>query len=161
MAEDNSVNVQSGATPLCGKSWVAYVGTVLWAMLLFGVALPFAFHWGELAAAGVLVVSALLIGLRVLSIRSYRLYYDDVGVWLYSGILPWSKGISGVKWRDMDEATFGQNFWSWLSRSYTIRIGHRFTKASEILLTDMAHGKQAVGTLNARLQQMIRSQIID
>ena len=39
-------------------------------------------------------------------------------------------------WRDMDEATFEQGFWSWLTRSYTVRIGHRFTKGSEIRLTE-------------------------
>ena len=58
-------------------------------------------------------------------------------VWAYSGVLPWKKGVAGVKWRDMDEATFEQGFWSWITGSYTVRIGHRFTKASEIVLTDI------------------------
>lgn len=160
MAEENAITISSGATPLCGKAWTAYVGTFLLALILFFAVLPLSFKWNEMAAAGVLVFSALLTGYRVLVIRSVRLYYDDVGVWLYSGILPWSKGVTGVKWRDMDEATFVQNFWSWASRSYSIRIGHRFTKSSEIILTGMARGKDAVAALNARHQEMIRGQLI-
>ncbi|MES2076736.1 MAG: hypothetical protein V4462_14065 [Pseudomonadota bacterium] len=157
MEEDNAAHIASHGTPLCGKAWTAYVGTVLLALILFGAVLPLAFKWTELAAAAVLLASALLVGYRVLAIRSYQLYYDDVGVWLYHGILPWAKGVAGVKWRDMDEATFVPSFWSWLSHSYTIRIGHRFTKDSEILLGQMANGKDAVGVLNARHQELIRA----
>lgn len=157
MDEDNAARAGKHGTPLSRKAWTAYVGTVLLAVILFGFALPLAFQWSELAAGGVLLASALLVGYRVLVIRSVQLYYDDVGVWLYAGILPWSKGVQGVKWRDMDEATFEQSFWSWLFKSYAIRIGHRFTKASEIRLTHMARGKEAVTTLNAHHQELIRS----
>jgi hypothetical protein len=157
MDQDTSSRKSPDAVHLCGKAWTAYIGTVILAALLFFAALPLAFHWNEMAAAGVFAVSILLVGYRVLSIRSVQLYYDDIGVWLYSGILPWTRGISGVKWRDMDEATFTQNFWSWALRSWDIRIGHRFTKASEIQLTSMAHGKEAVGILNGRLQALIRA----
>ena len=157
MDEENAAGIGPGATLLCSKSWTAYIGTVVLGALLFFALLPLAFQWNELAAAAVFAASALLVAYRILMIRSYRLYYDDVGVWLFRGILPWSQGVSGVKWRDMDEATFVQGFWSWLLKSYTIRIGHRFTKASEILLTSMDRGNLAVATLNARLQQMMRS----
>ncbi len=160
MEEDNASGIRANATLVCGKSWTAYIGTAVLAALLFFGLLPAAFMWNQLAAAGVLVVSALLVGYRVLTTRSVQLYYDDVGVWLYSGILPWTKGVAGVKWRDMDEATFEQNFWSWLFKSYAIRIGHRFTKSSEIYLTSMARGKDAVIRLNARHQEMIRSHAI-
>jgi hypothetical protein len=88
-------------------------------------------------------------------LRSVQLYYDDVGVWLYSGILPWSKGVRGVKWRDMDEAVYMQSFGSWLLRSWTIRVGHRFTKASEITLTSMARGREAVAIINQQHQRLI------
>ena len=64
--------------------------------------------------------------------------------------------MRGVKWRDMDEATYVQSFRSWLLRSWTIRVGHRFTKASEIVLTDMARGREAVALINARHQALIR-----
>ena len=158
--DDNAATISPNRTVLCGKSWTAYLGTVLLALVLFCALVPAVFLWNPLAAAGVLLVSVLGVAYRVLDIRSYQLYYDDVGVWLYSGILPWKKGMAGVKWRDMDEATFVPNFWSWLFKSYSIRIGHRFTKSSEISLTGMARGKDVVAALNARQQELIRAHVI-
>ena len=161
MEEDNASRPQGHGTLLCVKSWTAYLNTILLALLLFGFALPFAFRYSELAAGAVMLFAVLVVGYRILVLRSVQLYYDDVGVWLYSGILPWSKGVQGVKWRDMDEATYVQSFFSWLFRSYSIRIGHRYTKGSEILLTRMANGKDAVSRLNARHQELIRSNAIN
>lgn len=118
--------------------------------------LRLAFNYSELAAAGVLAVSTLAIGYRVLLIRSVQLYYDDVGVWLYSGVLPWARGVRGVKWRDMDDATYTPSFLSWLLRSWTIRVGHRFTKDAEIVLSSMARGREAATLINQRHEQLIR-----
>jgi len=155
MEEDNASSTGPRAHVIGVKSWIAYVGVFIMALLLYGLVWP-AFYVSEIAAAAVMLVATLIVGYRVLLLRSVQLYYDDVGVWVFSGILPWKKGVAGVKWRDMDEATFEQGFWSWVSRSYTIRIGHRFTKASEIRLTDIAGGKDAVAKLNAHHQTLIR-----
>jgi hypothetical protein len=161
MEQDNAASIGARAHVVGTKSWVAYFGTLVLAALLFFGLLPLAFLWNEIAAGVVFVVSALLVGYRLLSLRSVQLYYDDVGVWTYSGILPWKKGVSGVKWRDMDEATFEPGFWSWISGSYTVRIGHRFTKGSEIVLTNIGRGKAAVTTLNAYQQELLRTNVID
>jgi hypothetical protein len=161
MEEDNTASMGPRAHVVGSKSWVAYFGALALAALLFFGLLPLAFMWNEIAAGVVFVASALLVGYRLLSLRSVQLYYDDVGVWTYCGILPWNKGVSGVKWRDMDEATFEPGFWSWVSGSYTVRIGHRFTKGSEIVLTNIARGKAAVATLNAYQQQLLRTNAID
>jgi hypothetical protein len=157
MEEDNAGGVSPRAHVIGVKSWVAYAGALALAALLFFGVLPLAFLWNQFAAAGVLAGSALLVGYRLLHLRSVQLYYDDVGVWVYSGILPWKKGVVGVKWRDMDEASFGSGFWSWATRSYTIRIRHRFTKDSEIVLTNIARGKDAAITVNAHHQELIRA----
>ncbi|HEX8601387.1 MAG TPA: hypothetical protein VF774_01980 [Pseudoduganella sp.] len=141
--------------PLCGKAWTAYIGCLLLAVVLVFV-LRLAFNHSQLAAAGVLAASTLLVGYRVLLIRSVQLYYDDAGVWLYSGVLPWARGVRGVKWRDMDEAVYVQSLRSWLLRSWTIRVGHRFTKSSTIVLSHMARGREAVTIINERHQQMIQ-----
>ena len=156
MEEDNASRTSPNAHVVGVKSWTAYVGLAILAALLFGLLLPAAFLVHELAAGAVMALSALIVGYRFLQLRSVQLYYDDVGVWVFSGVLPWKKGIAGVKWRDMDEATFEPGFWSWISGSYTLRIGHRFTKASEIRLTSIGGGKNAVTTLNATHQAMIR-----
>ena len=157
MDQDTATQVPATAIVVGVKSWIAYFGTLLLAALLFFGLLPLAFMWNEIAAGVVFIGSAIVIGYRLLSLRSVQLYYDEVGVWAYSGILPWKKGVSGVKWRDMDEATFEPGFWSWITGSYTVRIGHRFTKASEIVLTNIARGKKAVATLNAYQQELLRT----
>ena len=94
---------------------------------------------------------------RIALLRSVLLYVDDAGVWVHAGVLPWKKGVTGVKWRDVDEATYAQGFWSWLTRSYLVRIGHRFTKSNEIVLTNIGGGKHAVGLINARHQAIVRA----
>ena len=165
-AEELSMELDKAATAAQArvigvKSWLAYTGIAMLALLLFGVALPLAARWNEIAAAAVLVVSALLVGYRFLMVRSVQLYYDDVGVWVYSGVLPWKKGVTGVKWRDIDEATFVNGFVSWATRSYTVRIGHRFTQDSEIVLHHIAGGRQAVAEVNAVHQEMIRSGAVE
>jgi hypothetical protein len=139
------------------KSWLAYAGVAALAALLFFVAFPLAFRWNEIAAAAVLGVSALLVAYRFMTIRSVQLYYDDVGVWVVSGVLPWKRGVFGVKWRDMDEASYVNGFISWATRSYTVRIGHRFTRDSEIVLHHIAHGRRAVEAVNAIHQQKLRA----
>ena len=164
MEEDNTSSSGSHAQVVGVKSWLAYTGVLLQAVVLFGVALPLSFtltSGNEIVGLGVLVVSALIVGYQFMVLRSVQLYYDDVGVWVHQGILPWKKGLSGVKWRDMDEASFEQGFWSWISRSYTVRIAHRFTKESEIRLTNIGGGKDAVGTLNAAHQRHIRDSDAD
>ena len=160
MEEQNAL-VPLQAQVIGVKSWLAYAGVAALAVILFGVLLPLAFVWHEMAALAVLILSALLVGYQFLLVRSVQLYMDDLGVWVHSGVLPWKKGISGVKWRDMDEATFVNGFTSWATRSYTVRIGHRFTKDSEIVLTNIARGKDAVGSVNARHQALIRSGFVD
>ena len=154
MEQENELSAAQGI-PLCRKAWTAYTGCFLLAVVMVFV-LRLAFHHSELAAAGVLAGSTLLIGYRVLQIRSVQLYYDDVGVWLYSGVLPWQRGVRGIKWRDLDQAFYVQSFRSWLLRSWSIRVTHRFTQASNIVLADMARGREAVAIINERHQQMLR-----
>lgn len=143
------------------KSWTAYMGVLALAVLLFFVALPLAFRWNEIAAAAVMAGSSLLVAYRFMLVRSVQLYYDDVGVWVVSGVLPWARGVLGVKWRDMDDATYVNGFVSWVTRSYTVRIGHRFTREGEIVLHHIAGGRKAVETINAMHQQMLRSGATD
>ncbi|WBS02855.1 hypothetical protein OU994_00685 [Pseudoduganella sp. SL102] len=154
--KENELSAASHGIPLCRKAWTAYIGCLLAAVVMTFV-LRLAFNHSELAAAGVLAASTLLIGYRVLLIRSVQLYYDDVGVWLYSGVLPWQRGVRGIKWRDLDQATYVQSFRSWLLRSWKIRVAHRFTDASHIVLSDMARGREAAAIINERHQQMLRN----
>lgn len=62
-----------------------------------------------------------------------------------------------MKWRDIDEAAFFQGLWSWLFKSYTIRVGHRFTKSSELVLSHMARGHDAAMHVNTVHQELMRA----
>ena len=160
--QDNLSRVSSNAVTLCHKSWTAYVGIVLRLFIVIGLAIA-AFYWQAdywHVIALLLILALLFIGYQFAYLRSYKLYYDDMGVWIYSGILPWKRGVAGVKWRDLDEATFHNSFWSWMSGSYTIQLKHRFTKTSEIIEANMARGKQVVITINQQQQQFIRQSAI-
>lgn len=156
--QDNLAVASSTAITLCGKSWTAYVGITIRLLILLGLAIA-AIYWQPTywhVTALILLLALLFVGYQIALLRSYRLYYDDAGVWIYSGVLPWKRGVAGVKWRDLDEATFHNSFWSWISRSYTVQLKHRFTKASEIVEANMADGKQVVITINQQQQQYIR-----
>lgn len=157
MDQGITTHITKDATALGGKSWTAYLRLAiitLVAVIVSAALMHYTHAWIGLI---VLLLALLYVGYRFAVIRSYRLYFDDVGVWLYSGILPWNKGIAGVKWRDLDEAVFYQSMWSWISKSYSIRIGHRFTKSSEIMLDHWARGNDAVVAINEHHQAMIRA----
>jgi hypothetical protein len=140
---------------LGGKSWTAYIWLALLSLLIL---IPIALaSWRSSWLLGLIVSTVVFtfITYQILYTRSYKLYYDDIGIWVYSGILPWNKGVAGVKWRDLDEAVYFQTFWSWLFKSYSIRIGHRFTKSSEIFLTHMHRGDETAMKINELHHELV------
>ncbi len=156
-AENKKVNLEK-STEIWKKSWVAYLRLIIPTAIIFVVSMLViditlsSFTDSENRGIYVLflvfVTVAICVALLVLSVRSYKLFYDDDGIWVYSGIFPWTKGISGIKWRDLDEAVYRTGFISWAAHSYNIRLSHRYTKSSEILLSDMTNGDKAVATIN-------------
>ena len=156
MDQDNATTAATNMHSLGRKSWTAYTGTAILALILLAVVVVAAIG-NVIAGLVVLVVALLVLALKFFSIRSHHLYMDDVGVWVFSGILPWTKGVTGVKWRDLDEATFYQSMFSWMFKSYSIRIGHRFTKDSEIFLSHWNRGNDAVVTINTRHKELVRA----
>lgn len=157
MDQDNSAVISSEITSLGGKSWTAYIRVAVIGLVTLFVVTPLA--WYASVGAGILVLlfSVGFTIYQVLVLKSFHLYFDDVGVWCYSGVLPWNKGIAGVKWRDLDEAVYFQSMGSWLFKSYSIRIGHRFTKSSEILLSHMARGDESAMAINGQHQELVRA----
>lgn len=143
-------------------SWVAYIKPALVILIIFAVAislLNFAvaekITWLIWVCAIVLLFFGAGYVIGFLESLALRVYNDDDGVWVYSGIFPWNKGINGVRWRDLEDAAYFTNFSSWLFKSYRIRIGHRFTKTSEIILNNIAHGNQFALETNRRFRQYI------
>lgn len=155
MDQGSRGSIPENVTSLGGKSWTAYISTFFLGLFL---ALIIGVVWSASMIAGIvaLVISLAMMAYRILLLKSFHLFIDDNGVWVFSGILPWSKGVVGVKWRDLDEALYFQSMGSWLFKSYTIRIGHRFTKSSEILLSHWKHGDKAVTHINTYHQELVR-----
>jgi hypothetical protein len=145
---------------LGGKSWTAYIWLILLSIFIL---LPVAINiWGKSWLLG-LIVSALVfvfIAYQVLLTRSYKIYYDNIGIWVYSGILPWRKGTRGVKWRDLDGAGYFPTFWSWLFKSYSISIAHRFTKSSEIFLTHIHMGHDTAMEINRYHNELVQAGVL-
>lgn len=90
----------------------------------------------------------------VMLTSSVRLFTDENGVWMQSGVFPWEKGISGVQWRDLGQAGYTQGFSSWALRSYDVRISHRFTAGAELHLRNVHRGNLAVEHINGIMAQL-------
>ena len=156
MDQDNSSTISSVITSLGGKAWTAYVRVALIAAVLLLFLTPLIWMFSSALGVVSLLVSIAFLTYQVLVVKSFHLYFDDVGVWVFAGVLPWNKGVSGVKWRDLDEAVYFQSMGSWLLKSYSIRIGHRFTKTSEIVLSHWGRGNEAVMKINAQHEALVR-----
>ena len=128
-------------------SWTAYVRPVVIFLIVIVVGVIFN-HYNDWRGALIILFGLGLFTIQVLTVRSTALYTDAEGIWVYRGIFPWSKGSFGIKWRDVEDATFFQNFFSWLFKSYTVRVGHRFTKTSEIVLPHIKRGHEAAMHIN-------------
>ena len=140
-------NNVKGKVVLSRKSWTAYVAPTVISLILLLV---------MVSINTLLGIFPLLFAIyAILMIKSYELYSDDDGVWIYSGILPWNKGINGVKWRDLDDASYYTGFMSWALKSYTIKVSHRFTKDSELLLGHMRVGDEAVMVINSKHKEAV------
>jgi hypothetical protein len=159
--QDNTATQSTTAITLGRKAWTAYAGPFLLALFLLGIVVPLAWSAAWFVGSLALIASLALIGYKVLMLMSVHLYWDDSGIWLYSGVFPWNKGIRGVKWRDLEEATYSQTMSSWMFKSYSMRLGHRFTKSNEILLTHIAKGHEAVMAINERHQDLARNNLLN
>jgi hypothetical protein len=156
MDQENAATPSANITTLARKSWTAYVRVTIVGIFLLAIMVPIAWQMSRVAGPIALIATLAYLAYAVLTIRSYHLFFDDMGVWLQRGILPWNSGLVGVKWRDVDEAVYFQNIWSWMFKSYTIRVGHRFTKSSELIVSHMARGHEAVMTVNSLHQSLVR-----
>lgn len=136
------------------KAWTAY----LLPSLLFAIALLLGWSLSALSwriGAGAMTLALLMYVYKLLMIRSVILFTNADGVWVHEGIFPWSRGYYGVKWRDVDEASTFLGFFSWAFKAYTVKLTHRYTRASELYLTHIRHGDQAVAAINRALMAKV------
>jgi hypothetical protein len=131
---------------------------ILWVLLMVAVGAG-AWFVGYYSIFLLLAGTALL-GYQTLWLQSVELYCDDNGVWVFRGLLPWKRGVIGMKWRDIEVAAFNQNLTSWSTHAYSLQVLDRYTRRAEIVLTDMLHGDQAVTFINTQLNTMIRDKTL-
>ncbi|WP_413732810.1 hypothetical protein [Sodalis sp. RH20] len=154
---DVTFAVQQPAQDVFYLSWVAYIRPVVLFLVMGAIGLIVSQSARDanfiLVGYGILFVAIIKVIYDFAWRRRFVFYYDDDGVWVFRGLLPWKKGVGGVKWRDIDEATFDTGFFSWLTKSYRVRVGHRFTQSNEILVTHIKRGNQAAAVINQKLMQ--------
>ena len=135
-------NYTFGKNPqiLSKKSIFAYILPVATWLIILIIALAISFFFA---------LPVFLIGLYyILLLKSYKLFIDDEGVWVFRGVNSWDQGIYGIKWSDFGEAVFIQNLDSWVFRTYTIEIKNRFKEEPIIRLEHMHNGDIAVSKIN-------------
>jgi len=147
------------------KSWLAYVKSLIFSIfqvVMIGLILVILDGFGLLPfSSDIIYNKVILIGFiglflyRLWDISSYKLYYDEEGIWMFSGVLPWTKGVSGVRWRDLDSAGSKINAIAWFTNSYDVVLNHRYTKENEIYLSDMWKGNKRVAIINEEHNKLI------
>jgi hypothetical protein len=107
--------------------------------------------------AKVLVMGCLAwLVVDILSVWRIRLIVNDQGVWVESGLLPWTRGARGIKWRDVGDAGYVPGFLPWALSSYKIVVTHRFTSDAELVLPHVQCGNKAVEHINSILADGVR-----
>ncbi|MNK12286.1 hypothetical protein D3C87_303450 [compost metagenome] len=152
--------LKDGAESAYRLSWTAYVRPAVVVLCFWMLALSI-HETNRWAGMGIFLFFLLVLVGSFIAKRAVRLYLNDHGIWISSGILPWTKGITGVQWRDVDGAGYFQGFLAWTCNSYCVRVGHRFTKSSEIVLRSVANGRKFVEEVNRRLLERQHAQPAD
>lgn len=165
IVSENFVNSRREESPFLvfRLSWVAYIREV-WLivirLLVLGLITLAVVYIVEVATKKPPMDWLFLVGVFVTLLwtaysialkRSVRLYTDETGVWVYSGIFPWEKGVSGVKWQDISESSYARGFMGWMLRSFSVRVGHRFTNGAELYVENIHRGNLAVEHINGVL----------
>lgn len=115
--------------------------------------LVFALLWalkGLIGWIAVILILAWTVWIVIQVLENYvtKVIVDDDGVWISSGLFPWNKGYYGLNWRDISGATFRTGFLSWVLKSYTITVNHRYTRESHLIIPNLANGHHMVELIN-------------
>lgn len=137
------------------KAWTAYAIPTVFSAIAIGSIIFFFWKKDPMLSAAAIWVVSMGYGYIFGKTRSYKLYMDDSGVWIFHGLLPWRRGSYGVKWRDLDEAIYYTGFMAWFFSSYTVTVSHRFTRENEITLSHVYKGNKAVEQINLRVQELL------
>lgn len=135
-----------------GLAWTAYIKpTVLLAIWLL---MAWIFQsFGTTFALSFGAVGVLRFVVAVWWRATASVYADEDGVWLVSGVFPWTRGVYGVRWREIGIAVFRQGLFSWLFSAFTIHIKNRFDANLGLMVDHVRHGDDLVAVVNAVLAE--------
>ncbi|NWA64086.1 hypothetical protein HX773_24620 [Pantoea sp. B9002] len=154
------LNFHSDDSKVYRMSIMAYIKPVGIFLIFFLIGFSLSQSVNQLASlAGYLIFFMALIKLSCdfIYTKTLRLYLNQDGVFMYRGIFPWTKGVVGTIWRDISDANYYTGFINWATKSYRVRVGHRFTKTSEIIIPHVKNGHEAVMEINETIKSRARS----
>ena len=156
-----SVNIDTANNNVYGTSWLAYIRPIVTFLIIFLIGLGLSGSRTTIfAIIGYVAIGVALINFicNILFLKTLRVWFNEDGVWLFCGIFPWTKGTVGTTWRDISDAIFFTGFISWATKSFKIRIGHRFTKTSELVIPHIKNGNVAVMKINEIVKTKYREE---
>lgn len=107
--------------------------------------------------AVVIALAAVSCALKFYYLATLRLIINNDGVYLFRGIFPWTKGMTGTLWQDIADAQYFPGFIAWATRTYSIQVRFRFNKSNETFVPYIWKGHQAVMLINQTLQERART----
>lgn len=148
-------------------SWVVYIQYFVIGVLLylFIVSSVFSVISGLLGLAlGKVTAQSLFYGLTLLYLSGFgwvmfqlsrcHAYVDETGVWYYSGLLPWAKGIRGIRWENFDQVQYGQSVFGWAAHSYTVYLLDRYGRT--VTIRNLYNGRDWSAVVNNYAFEHIR-----
>ena len=140
-----------------GLSWVGYLAVVptvmIHGMIIYFTATQLADMDFGSAIYAIYAFSLASVVYQILLARSVKLLVNDDGVWVIKGVLPWTRSCMGLQWRNVSIASYANNFFTWLLRTYQINIEDRFTGEIEMTVSNIRDGKVAVSEINRILAE--------
>ena len=140
-------------------SWLAYLKIFIFgilfyllsAMSVFSIVSAWTASFLGRTAGGIAFIFLSLLYLSgfvyyLVKTRRCMAFTDDDGVWFYSRIFPWSRGLRGVRWENFDQAQFRTGIFSWLCRSYTVYLLDRYGKT--VMIKDLSDGRDWSASVN-------------
>lgn len=128
-------------------SWVVYLKQIIVYFIVAFIIMALKSFIGSLAYI-LVVLWTIYLAIQIFANYVVKIYVDEQGVWIFSGIFPWNKGTYGLNWRDISDASYQTGFLSWALRSYTVTVGHRYTRDSHLVFANVANGKHLVYLIN-------------
>lgn len=149
-------SVSSSAEIVCRKSWIAYARAMAFPAMMLLSAYPasllettLGFALGIVGAIGLLVEFA--------EVHSQFLFIDSAGVWEHSGIMPWAKGVRGLRWGDLQEMAFEMTAIGWLLNSHDLTMRHRYKASDGLCIDHVRNGHKAAERINDMVGRFQRS----